>query len=152
MLLRYFRDTLERSKLCASTPFADQIIYIGPLTDFRVLKCTEMSSCMAIRRDAVQEFYDIFPRSIERVKLTDSRQCNLHGVEYTYRGGMRKSFSRDLHQLKNYSSLYRLATFYQHCYSDVYVWDKTLPPLASTGFCCREGYSLHSMDRRFELA
>ena len=88
MLLRYFRDGLERLKLCASTPFADQIIYIGPLTDFRVLKSTEMASCMAIKHDAVQKFYNIFPRSIERVKLKESRLRQKHGVEYTYGSGV----------------------------------------------------------------
>ena len=152
ILLRYFRDTLERLKLYISTPLADQIIYIGPLTDFRVLKCTEMTSCMAIRHDAVQKFHDIFPRSIERVKLKESLQRQKYRVEYTYGSGNEEEFFADLHQLRNHSSLYRLATSYHHRCSDTYVWDKTLPSLASSGFCCREGYSLHSGDRRLALA
>lgn len=40
--LRYFRDMLEDLRLHTSTHFADRSIYIGPLTDFKVLKYAEM--------------------------------------------------------------------------------------------------------------
>ncbi|CAF9938296.1 MAG: hypothetical protein ALECFALPRED_007598 [Alectoria fallacina] len=119
-----------------------------------------MASCMAIRHDAVQKFHDIFPRSIETVKLTDPRQRHRYGVECTYGRGNAEEFFADLHQLKNHGSLYRFATFFYYYYCrrpDAYVWDKTLPSLVSNGVRYREGCTLHNMiscrrDKRLELA
>lgn len=110
-------------------------LYIGSLIDFKVLKYAEMESRIVIRQDAVEKFYDVFPPSIERVRLTVDSLRGL-GNEYAYGHGNAEEFFADIHQLKYH-------TFYCRSVPDIYVWDKTLPPLASKSFKCQGGCRLH---------
>lgn len=54
-------------------------------------------------------------------------------------------FSADLHRLKNHGTRYRVTTSHRPRSSDVDVWDKTLPPLASKSFLCQGGCDSYSV-------
>lgn len=130
-LLRYCRNTLEHLRLAASTQLADWIIYIGPLTDFKVLKSAEMSVRMAIRHDAVEK------RSNRWIAVADPM--------LRIRTRQRRGLLRGPHRLKNHGIRYRVTTSHRHRSSDVDVWDKTLPPLASKSFLCQGGCDSYSV-------